>query len=333
MSNQISRLSRSRSLNLATHNLNKNLKFKVFVANFILLLLFLELLVNIMRAVVFLIPQPETLEFYNLTESCQIYNFPFLVALLHPHYRILYIPYTLIISIQLSVLPIVTLLIAVLGNIFLEKTYNRKLKIGFCLIIFRFLFSICLLSIFQTRMVYFIPYLSFYAIDYIMYLYYARAFHQLLSNRRNEARVNSTFDPTLFVERSRVLFQYRITTVYTVCVVTLYLVLTSVNKVAAFLYLIAIDSCYINYITEGYIPIFQFSNYVQSIATGIFYGMLCISVLILYVYELLVFLAYLIVCISIVVKYATSLRRQKRTQNQVARILEEYHRDLPAYRD
>ena len=86
MTSKIARIPRSPSLSLSLHNLNKNLKFKVFVANFIILLLFLELLINLMRTMVFLIPQPDVLELYNLTETCKIYNFPTLVALLYPHY-------------------------------------------------------------------------------------------------------------------------------------------------------------------------------------------------------------------------------------------------------
>ena len=333
MGSQIARISRSPSLNISLHNLNKNLKFKVFVANFIILLLFLEFLINVMRSLFLFIPQPEVLEFYNLTQSCQIYNFPSLVSLLSPHYWLLYSPIILIISFQVSILPIVNLLISVLTNIFLDRPYRKRLRIGFGIIICRFFICVSLLSFFQTRILSYIYYMCLYIIDYSMYLYYSSTFHQLLSNRRNEARIHSRVDPQLFRERSLVLSQYRVTTLYTICVISIFLFLTSIDKIAALIYLVGIDPCYINYITYGYIPTFQLSLNAQNSTTGALYGMLSVSLLTLYLYELLLFIAYLAVCVSIIVKYLSNLTRQKRTQNNVARVVDEYHRDFQAYRN
>ena len=226
-----------------------------------------------------------------------------------------------------------TLLIAVLSNKFLDKPYKKILRIGFGIILGRFFASVCLLSFFQTRMLTFIPYLCFCLIDYIMYLYFARAFHQLLCNRRNEARIDSREEPRLYRERSHVLLQYRVTTLYTISLVSLYLLITFLNKISTFIYLLGVDSCYISFITYGYIPTFQLSIDAQTMVTVVVFGISCVSVLALYIFELLVFVAYLAVCVSIVVKYFTYLRRQKRTPNQVARFVDEYHRDFPAYSD
>ena len=191
----------------------------------------------------------------------------------------------------------------------------------------------CLLSIFQTRMLLDIPYTFLFAIDYFMYLYYARAFHQLLCNRRNEARIHRREDPQLFRERSYVLSQYRVTTIYTVCVVSVYVIAVFFSNIAALIVIMSIDSCYLSYITADYIPTIQLSLHAQVFPGSVFYVISCLMLLALYLYELLLFVAYLAVCVSIVAKYLIKQRQQKRIQCNVAQIMDEYHRDFSAYQD
>ena len=296
-------------------------------------MLFLEFLVNSMRVMIFLIPPPEVLNSYNLTESCQIYDYPNIVALLHPYYWILYLPYTLVLSIHFCILPIVNLLITVLIKRYLERPYGRRLRNGFLFILCRFFASSCLLSYFRTQVLFSLVYICIFTIDYSMYLYYARVFHQLLCARRNEARIHQREDPQLFRERSHVLSQYRITTLYSVCVVSVYLFIVFMGKMSNFMNIIVKDPCYVNYITGGYIPTIHFGVHVQYLTACVYFVMFCVTGVALYLYELLVFIAYLAVCVSIVVKYISSLRQQKRTQYQVARIVDEYHRGTAAYRD
>ena len=94
----ISHLSSTESHDLTQHNLNKNLTLKLFVTNFIIVLLFLEIFISIAKTVTIFIPLPKVLEVYNLSENCQIYNFPTLVALNYPFYWPWHLPVALIIS-------------------------------------------------------------------------------------------------------------------------------------------------------------------------------------------------------------------------------------------
>ena len=112
---------------------------------------------------------------------------------------------------------------------------------------------------------------------------------------------------------------------YTMCVLSVYLFVIFISKISAFISLMAIDSCYFCYITGGYIPALQLSINAQISTISVFFGMSCIFVLALYLYEFLVFVAYLTVCVSIVVKYLAYLRLQKKTQNNVTQIVTEYH--------
>ena len=292
LGSQIARISRSPSLTLSLHNKNKNFKFKAFVANFIILLLILEFLINLIRSIFFFIPLPEIFQSYNLTETCQINDYTPLVDLLYPQFWVYFLLYSLSPSLQLCLLPIVTLLISVLKNIFLDRPYKKRIRIGLGIILCRFIVCVCLLSIFQTRILFYPPYIFLFAIDYIMYLYYARAFHQLLCSRRNEARIHRREDPQLFRERSNVLSQYRVTTIYTVCVVSVYVFFVFFSVTAVFLFLIAEDSCYFNYITYGYIPTLHLSINAQVLSLYVFLGMSCIQAFVLYLYELLLFVAY-----------------------------------------
>ena len=126
-------------LTLSLHNTNKNLKLKAFVTNFIILLLSLESLLNLMRVVLLLIPQPEQPKIslsYNLTESCQINYFPGLVGIVYSRGWLLFQPYNLTFSLHLCILPIVTLLISVLKNLFLDKAYKNRIRIGLAIIVF-----------------------------------------------------------------------------------------------------------------------------------------------------------------------------------------------------
>ena len=331
LGSQIARISRSPSLTLSLHNTNKNFKFKAFVTNFISLLLFLELLLNLIRAVFTLNPAPQPLLSYNLTESCQLNDSPSFVASLYPQYWYYFLSYSLSPSLQLCILPIVTLLISVLRNRFLDRPYKKWLRIGLGIIFCRFIVCVCFMSIFQTRILFNIPYIFLFTIDYFMYLYYARAFHQLLCSRRNEARIHRREDPQLFRERSYVLSQYRVTTLYTLCVVSLYVFVVFLSQITAYILLISMNSCYLSYITAGYIPTVQLSYHAQVIAISLYLGLSCIMLLAIYIYQILLFVAYFAVCVSIVAKYLMSLRRQKRTQYQVAQIVDEYRQDLLAY--
>ena len=85
-----------------------------------------------------------------------------------------------------------------------------------------------------------------------------------------------------------------------------------------FIFLIAIDSCYSSYITGGYIPTLHLSLHAQVLAISGTFAMSCIMLLLVYLYELLLFVAYLAVCVSIVVRYIRNLRGQKRAQYDVA---------------
>ena len=333
LGSQIARISRSPSLTLSLHNTNKTFKFKLFVTNFIILLLILELLVHLLRSVFSFIPTPGVLLSYNLTESCQIDDSPSFVASLYPQYWYYILSYSLSPSLQLCILPIVTLLISVLRNRFLDRPYKKWLRIGLGIIFCRFIVCVCFLFFSQTRILFNIPYIFLFTIDYFMYLYYARAFHQLLCSRRNEARIHRREDPQLFRERSYVLSQYRITTLYTLCVVSLYVFVVFLSQITSYILLISMNSCYLSYITAGYIPTVQLSYHAQVIAISLHLGLYFIMLSALYIYQILLFVAYLAVCVSIVAKYLMSLRRQKRTQYQVAQIMDQYHRDFSAYRD
>ena len=333
LGSQIARISSSISLTISLHNKSKNLKFKAFVANFIILLLFLESLINLMRSIFYFIPIPEIFPIYNLTESCQINNTTPLIALLRPQYWFFFLPFSLSPSLHLCILPIVTLLISVLINIFLDRPYKKRIKIGLGIIFCRFFVSVCLLSIFQTRILFYIPYMCLSASDYFKYLYYARVFHQLLCSRRNESRIHRREDPQLFRERSYVLCQYRVTTLYTICVLSVYLFFVFVSKISTFISILTIDSCYFSYITGGYIPTLQLSFNSQIFTLSVFQGVYCISILSLYLYQLLLFVAYFAVCVAIVVKHLINLTEQKKAQCHVAQIVDRYHRDFPTYRD
>ena len=214
MGKLLARNSRSLDVSLSFHSRNKNLKFKVFVANFIILLLLLELLVHLTRAFYFLIPKMKFLNFDNLTDSCQLSNNPALLAELHPKRWLIYSPLMLVICAELCTLPIVVLLISVLIQKFLDRPYRKRLRIGFGLILCQFIVCFSLFSFFQTQVLFYIPYMCLCVIDYFMYLYYARALHNVLCTRRNEARIHHLVDPQLFRERSLVLYQYRVTTIY-----------------------------------------------------------------------------------------------------------------------
>ena len=333
MGKQIARNSRTPDLSLSLHNRNINLKFKVLVANFIILLLFMELLINIVRAVVLYIPSSNLLDFVNLTESCQIYNNPALMSELHPYTWLINSSAILIINIQLCILPIMVLLISVLIQKFLDRPYSKRLRICFGLILCRFFVCFFFFSFFQTQVLCYILYMCLCVIDYFMYLYYARALHNVLCTRRNEARIHHLVDPQLFRERSLVLYQYRVTTIYTICTISVYVLTFNILRISLLIFMIGIDSCYFDYITAGYIPTFQFSIQVQIIIIDVFYGMLFIGVAAVYIYQLLTLIAYLAVCVSIVLKYISNLKRHKRTQRNVTRLVEEYHDDLYAYRN
>ena len=151
------------ALTLSFHNTNKNFKLKAFVANFIILLLFIEFLVNLIRLRILIFQS------YNLTYSCQINDYP--------QYLYFSLPYTLSPSLHLCILPIVTLLIS--KNKFLDRRrpYKKRLRIGLGIIFCRFLVCFCLLSFFQIRILFYILYTCLYIIDYFMCLYYARTFH------------------------------------------------------------------------------------------------------------------------------------------------------------
>ena len=333
LGSQIARISLSPSLTLSLHNTNKNFKFKLFVTNFIILLLILELLVHLIRSVFSFIPTPDVFLSYNLTESCQIDDYQTLIAFLYPQYWYFFLSYTLSPSLQMCILPIVTLLISVLRNRFLDRPYKKWLRIGLGIIFCRFIVCVCFLFFFQTRLLFNIPYICQYTIDYFIYLYYARAFHQLLCSRRNEARIHRREDPQLFRERSYVLSQYRVTTLYTLCVVSVYVFFVFLCKISTFVSVLLMEPCYLSYITFGYIPTLQLSIHAQFLTGTVLNVLSCMMLLALYVYQILLFVAYFVVSVSIVAKYLMNLRRQNRTQCQVAKIMDQYHRDFSVYQD
>ena len=99
-----------------------------------------------------------------------------------------------------------------------------------------------------------------------------------------------------------ILSQYRVTTIYTVCMMSVYIFVVFVSKISTVIGMISIDSCYFSYITGGYIPTLQLSINAEVFTLTLFLGMTCIEMLAVYFHQLLLIAAYFAVCASISVK-------------------------------
>ena len=199
------------------------------------------------------------------------------------------------------------------------------------IITIRFIVCVGFWLIFATQMLLHILYVIICIIDFLLYLYYARALHLVICQRRNEARIHLAFDQKLFKERSFVLVQYRVMTVYSICVVFLRLFQDFFNKISIFTSFLVRNPCYFNFITLGYVPMFQFSTQVQVRVLEVYMIMGFVTMFLLYLYQLLLFLAYFMVSVAIIVKRISFSRKQNRISKAIAPIVQEYHKDFLAY--
>ena len=210
-----------RARNIPDESLSKKefRKTNILVHKFILLILLTELSSNILRAVSGLVYGQfpiYQLQSIPLTNSCRIDVRMDFQMVLFPNGWFVHFPNLLKIFIIQTLQPTVSLLLNILRRKYLSLPHINICKHWWMTILIRNCI-IFLLSLFYQTFYFatFLITLSF-LIDFIIYLINSKRFHSLLKNRKEVARLHSS--PEEYRDKSRVLSQYKVTSLYTTVV-------------------------------------------------------------------------------------------------------------------
>ena len=314
-------------------NLNKvkkNLQIQSVIYNFILVIAFWELSVNLLWGVgqiyqydILYIAKNSAPKTMHLTNSCYTTD-TILIGLFRDE------PFVYWISSFVEILlnqfpPLLCLFLIVLRRLFLDLPYKRWI-IRYSIFIFCRFSGLILLSCFiQTFYLAHLLYLPFLFVDFYIYITCCRSFYLLLKGRRDEARWHST--KLDYLNRSKVLNQFFYMQLFTIAAFILLIVDCLIDFSRVPIRVFITNPCLLDYISLGYFPSFSVSDSSKEISEVLITKYLYIIQLICVgIVEVMMLLSYIVVCVGIVVKLIIRKRKFDHINDWITHPLMERYR-------
>ena len=320
-----------RARNIPDESLSKKefRKTNILVYKFILLILLIELSSNILRAVSgWVNAQFPTYQLQSipLTNSCRVNVRMDFQMEMYPNGLFAYFPSIFEIFIIQLLQPIVSLLLYILRRKYLSLPYKNVCKRWLITILIRSCIIFLLFLFYQTfYFATFLITLSF-LIDFIIYLINSKRFHSLLKNRKEVARLHSS--PEEYRDKSRVLSQYKVTSLYTTVVffiLTLTYIFWGIKlNIHGFVRIL----CTINLITLGYSPLIFYDSTTLHIAHKVSFSFFFIIESLDYLYQILISFAYCTICFGISIRLCRRVKRFREINTSIRPLVTNYHSTL-----
>ena len=323
-----------RQLSIVRHL--KSLKFKLFRFNFILFILFLELIINLLALSSWSITNTFKNDYTphrRLDNNCWIHGDKSLLSLNSLIDDDLYWVYFLTRILDVSsllLMPTITLFIRALREYYLERSYRILLNSGKFLLLMRFIIMIALINDFRTYMIYqFIQNILFFY-DFGYYLFNRQRLYFVLKGIRNQART----DPIRLKlrEKELLLRHFQIPSIYTGIILFVIVFEITVSTGFNIIKMLLINGCYFHYITWEIMPtltvakstvdiVFTISDYVMilTFTTGI-------------IHQILMSLAYSCVLFMIVYTWWIKRKQYKYIHLSTKPLMEAYRSSNNRYR-
>ena len=306
------------------NNLKKNLLIKSMVYNFILIISIIEFVTNIVVETNLLIRpsiDPYIDTHINLSNSCCVEDMNLVILTLHSTFfynRTRYVAIVLISEVPI----LMALFYVILRRMYLNVPYHKHIRKYIIYIVSQFVVRSVLVCIMQTYYIGILLYLPFGLIDIVIYIFASQKFYALLKGMRNAASLHST--KCEYFEKKRIVKRFFYAHVVTTTIFSLLLILSLIEFIRVSVQVIT--SCFISYITLGFIPTITLSARVRG-------QMLYIGELtqmgILFIVELILTTLYLGMAVDIVVKLVRKRRRYNNSNFLLARpLLEKYRNRL-----
>ena len=307
------------------NNLKKNLLIKSMVYNFILIISIIEFVANIVIETNLLIRpiiQPNHIDTHiHLSNSCSVEDMD--LAILTLHSTFIYSRTRFVAIVLISEVPILmALFYVILRRMYLNVPYHKHIRKHIIYIVSQFVVKSVLVCIVPTYYIGVLLYLPFGLIDFVIYIFASQKFYALLKGMRNAASLHST--KCEYIEKKRIVKRFFFAQVVTTTIFSLLLILSLIEFITTSVQVIT--SCFISYITLGFIPTITLSDRVRGQMSHI--GVLT-QMGILFIVELMVTTLYLGMAVDIVVKLVRKRRRYNNSNFLLARpLLEKYRNRL-----
>ena len=311
------------------NNMQKHQKIRILVLTFVNVILQLELLSNISAALSGLVYG--FLPIYNQnaishTNSCQVNVAVDFQMQLFPKGWFAYLPAMLSISLIQFLQPTVSLLLNVLRRAYLDYPYRTIIKRWMCIILIRGCILFLLLSYYQTVYIGISILPIIFIVDFSFYIKHSREFHSLLRSRMEVARVQSSRRE--YRDKSIVLFQYRITSSYTILTFSILTLKYCTYGIRFFIHGSIRLLCLNNFVTFGYSPLIFFNSNILDILNNVYFYLFVIFHCLDFLYQILVSFAYCIVCIGIAINFYRKTKKYKHINRSIQPLISFYHKNL-----
>ena len=291
-------------------NIKKNLKIKLLISNFILVLLAVELLNNVCIIFIWtmlnLVHSNQLVELScNDTNDSNVFKFGY-----SPLTWVYLLPINISSSLSIIILPIVCLLLNTLKSAYLNHPYIKTMKRGIAIIVLKFIFVFALAITIQTYLLVLFIKAVLFTIDFILYVYYTYKFYGVLKGQKIEARWHLTKRD--FKEKSKILTKYVFTTVLTMF---LFFILDLGYLVSVPLFLIEEylqTSCVMDYLTLGIFPNININYYEDMILSRLYIYVSTAKYIITITHQFGIFSVYFAVCIRLLI---VEYKRQKKLKD------------------
>ena len=300
-------------------------KTNILVYKFILIILLIELSSNILRALGGLVHgqfPTYQLQSIPLTNSCRVnVRMDFQMLLFPNGWFVNFLNLFEIFIIQ-TLQPTVSLLLYILRRKYLSLPYRNVCKRWFITILIRSCIIFLLFLFYKTfYFATFLITLSF-LIDFIIYLINSKRFHSLLKNRKEVARLHSS--PEEYRDKSRVLSQYKVTSLYTTVVFSILTMIYIFWGIKWIIHGFVRILCTINLITLGYSPLIFYDSTTLHIAHKVSFVLFFIIESLDYLYQILISFAYCTVCIGISIRLYRRVKRFKKINASIRPLVIQY---------
>ena len=275
----------------------KNLKIKVLISNFVLLILFLELINNV------------SYDIGSILELLRkVISFPYLTER-----KILLINTCL----RMTFVPLLTLFMVVLWLVYRKYEYRNTIRRWVWYIILRFI-SISVLTTLVLRgyileLIYLkgfvFPFLHIF--DYLQFIYYSRRFYLHLKSRENEIRL-FYFDKQAYLESKFWRKHFKVATIFVVIALFFFTFGFSLHHI-------------IPAIRRTTIHVINPNTQLTKITKDLLYPFLSIHSPLIILYNILFCLNYLYIVFIMVYNFAKNRVKQANINDSIKPLIKKYH--------
>ena len=277
----------------------KNLKIKVLISNFVLLILFLELINNVSYDIG---------SFLELLRKFISFPYP-------DEHRILSINSCL----RITFVPLLTLFMIVLWLVYRKYEYHYTIRRWVWYIILRFI-SISVLTTWTMRgynheLIYLrgfvFPFLHIF--DYLQFIYYSRRFYLHLKSRENEIRL-FYFDKQAYLESKFWRKHFKVATIFVV--------------VALFFFTFGFSLHHIIPVINRTIHVINPNINVTKISKDLLYPLISIHSPLIILYNIFFSLNYLYIVFIMVYNFAKNRVKKANINDSIKPLINKYHNSI-----